>query len=217
MRYANTDFESRSTISGMDMRKGIQGWDGVHVMPDRLSSLPRRPTAIFTEASHHDFQTVRQRYHRQRSRRVSKSRHARRLPRLLYKDGAYTLIPKNVPNWMSRFMTDFWNTLLDMPWLTVLLLFLVGYLTMWFVFAAIFYGISYHHGDFDGGRSGNESRTMCVVLGNDRKPSFTGMFLFSVETIRTIGYGMCFIDTLTMHQFRTLDEVHVSAQISDRI
>ncbi|GAU95536.1 hypothetical protein RvY_07137 [Ramazzottius varieornatus] len=190
MRYAETDFEPGSTSSVMDFRKGIQSWDGVHVMPDRLSSLPRRPTNIPTESVVHDFQTVRQRYYRQRTRRVNnKSRHARRLPRLLYKDGAYTLIPKNVPNWMSRFLTDFWNTLLDMSWSAVLLLFLIGYLTVWFLFAGIFYGISYANGDFNVHSNSTKSRPMCVVLGDDRGPSLSGMFLFSVETLRTIGYG----------------------------
>ena len=152
----------------------MRGWDGVNVVPDQRVTFPRRVTETEVEMP----------------ARENKSRQTRRLPRLLYKDGAYTLIPKNVPNWFARFATDFWNTLLDMKWIYIILLFLMSNFTVWIIFSVIFYVISYAHGDFDAANQARTDFEPCIQFENNGTSiSFTGMFLFSVETLRTIGYG----------------------------
>jgi hypothetical protein len=153
----------------------MRGWDGTDVVADKQATLPRR-------ATEHDLNQA------SAGNPHPHQRRSRRFPRLLYKDGAYTLIPQNIPNWLSRFATDFWNTLLDMKWISILLFFLVSNVTVWLIFTGIFYVISYIHGDFQAENMGNLEWNPCIEFG-DGNTSFAGVFLFSVETLRTIGYG----------------------------
>ncbi|OWA50419.1 G protein-activated inward rectifier potassium channel 3 [Hypsibius exemplaris] len=156
----------------------LRGWDGVQVVPigDSLATFPRR-RATETETT---LQAKTGNKHQQLQ--------SRRQPRLLYKDGAYTLIPKNIPNWFFRFANDFWNTLLDMRWISIILFFLMSNLTVWIIFAGIFYTISYAHGDFEAANQADALFEPCISF-NNNGTSFAAVFLFSVETLRTIGYG----------------------------
>ncbi|OQV12519.1 hypothetical protein BV898_13245 [Hypsibius exemplaris] len=59
--------------------------------------------------------------------------------RLLLKNGQYNILGKNIPHRRLRFFTDFWNTLIDLNYGIVLLLFVVSLISSWLLFAVAFY------------------------------------------------------------------------------
>ena len=79
--------------------------------------------------------------------------------------------------------------MLDMKWRYVHLLFFIAFVGSWFGFALIWWIIFYYHGDFEEGHLPDKQEennwTPCVVNINN----FASVYLFSVETQHTIGYG----------------------------
>ena len=67
-----------------------------------------------------------------------------------------------------------------------MLLFLLSNAALWLAFALVFWSISYAHGDFVAGNPLGDRR--CIIFEHN-STSFAAAFLFSVETLRTIGYG----------------------------
>lgn len=62
-------------------------------------------------------------------------------------------------------------------------IFAMSFYLTWLAYAALYYLICWHHGDFDD--HGDEDWTPCVLELED----FASAFLFSLETQHTIGYG----------------------------
>ena len=89
----------------------------------------------------------------------------------------------------NRFILDYFNTMLDMRWRYVLLLFTLSFFLSWLGFAGIWYLILYLRRDFEPDhlpdRQEESGWTPCVFAMYD----FASCFLFSVETQHTIGYG----------------------------
>jgi len=89
------------------------------------------------------------------------------------------------------FLSDFFNTMLDMQWRWVLLFFHVAFFGSWFLFALVWWVIIYYHGDLEaehlpGSKLVEDGLwTPCV----HNIYNFASVFLFSVETQHTIGYG----------------------------
>lgn len=78
---------------------------------------------------------------------------------------------------------DIFTTLIDVKWRYILLVFASGFVCSWTFFAIVYYAICFMHGDFE--NFGNATWPACVKNVYD----MTSVFLFSVESQHTIGYG----------------------------
>ncbi|XP_014679707.1 PREDICTED: G protein-activated inward rectifier potassium channel 3-like [Priapulus caudatus] len=114
--------------------------------------------------------------------------------RVVDKNGVVNVTACRVERRGSRFMADFFTTLLDVRWRWTIAVFVAGFLLSWLFFAGIWYAISYAHGDFSSSSSsssadddgdGSAAWRPCLV----EQTSFASSFLFSLETQHTIGYG----------------------------
>jgi potassium inwardly-rectifying channel subfamily J len=88
-----------------------------------------------------------------------------------------------------RFISDFFNTMLDMKWRYVLTIFCLSFFLSWLAFAVVWWVITYAHGDFQPDHLPAEQAKSgwnpCVYGIHN----FASCFLFSLETQHTIGYG----------------------------
>ena len=103
-----------------------------------------------------------------------------------------------------RYLSDFFNTMLDMRWRYVHLIFFCAFVGSWFAFALLWWVIIYYHGDLEAEHLPDKQKennwTPCVLSIHN----FASVFLFrcsscrlapdikacfSVETQHTIGYG----------------------------
>ena len=79
--------------------------------------------------------------------------------------------------------------MLDIKWRYVHFIFFLAFIGSWFSFAIVWYIIIYYHGDFEENHLPENQEASgwvpCVVNINN----FASVFLFSVETQHTIGYG----------------------------
>jgi hypothetical protein len=97
------------------------------------------------------------------------------LERLINKNGYANINRINLESRSLRYFNDLFNTIIDMNWGYILLLFVVSFLLSWTFFALLWF-------------------TMPVdCVSNMTKSSFLDSFLFSIETQQTIGYGSKFI------------------------
>ena len=85
----------------------------------------------------------------------------------------------------SKFWKDIFITLIDINWGWIFLLFASAFFSSWLLFAVIWYGTFWVHGDFEPENIANGSFVPCASEIKD----FTSCFLFSLETQHTIGYG----------------------------
>lgn len=107
--------------------------------------------------------------------------------RLVGKTGTVNIAPKNISKRKRRYLADIFTTLIDIQWRYLILMFVSGFLITWLVFGAIWYLMSYVHGDFD--QLDNEEWNPCIENIHD----YTTVLLFSMETQTTIGYGTRFV------------------------
>lgn len=113
----------------------------------------------------------------------------RRRKRLVTKKGHVQIAPFKMDHKKSRYLSDFFNTMLDMQWRYVLLIFTASFFLSWLAFAFVWWLILFYRGDFMPGHLPHEQES------NDWQPcvlacyNFASVFLFSVETQHTIGYG----------------------------
>jgi len=84
----------------------------------------------------------------------------------------------------SRYLKDFFTSMIGAPWSWTILSFAASFFISWFMFAVIWYLVVLLHGDLD--PSLPEDHVFCV----DNIKDFTSCFLFSLETQHTIGYGV---------------------------
>ncbi|XP_055331427.1 ATP-sensitive inward rectifier potassium channel 12-like isoform X2 [Paramacrobiotus metropolitanus] len=104
--------------------------------------------------------------------------------RLLLKSGMYNIVGKNIPRLRERYFSDFWNTMIDLKWKYVLLFFLISLVSSWLLFGLIFYLIALVHGDMEEIHEDSKFVPCLVNIHN-----FASAFLYSIETMHTIGYG----------------------------
>ncbi|XP_066909606.1 ATP-sensitive inward rectifier potassium channel 12 isoform X2 [Halyomorpha halys] len=119
---------------------------------------------------------------RYRQTRFSSRRQRRRV---VLKHGDCNVIQGKVAKRRRRYLQDIFTTLVDAQWRWTLLVFAMNFLLSWLGFAILWWLILFTHGDLEPSTSRNETWTPCVR----DVTSFTGCFLFSVETQHTIGYG----------------------------
>ncbi|XP_033037873.1 inward rectifier potassium channel 16 isoform X2 [Trachypithecus francoisi] len=110
---------------------------------------------------------------------IAEKRRARR--RLLHKDGSCNVYFKHIFGEWGSYVVDIFTTLVDTKWRHMFVIFSLSYILSWLVFGSVFWLIALHHGDL----LNDPDITPCV----DNVHSFTGAFLFSLETQTTIGYG----------------------------
>ncbi|KAK2501997.1 hypothetical protein MC885_003348 [Smutsia gigantea] len=101
--------------------------------------------------------------------------------RLLHKDGSCNVYFKHIFGEWGSYVVDIFTTLVDTKWRHMFVIFSLSYILSWLIFGTIFWLIAFHHGDL----LSDPEITPCV----DNVHSFTGAFLFSLETQTTIGYG----------------------------
>ncbi|CAN8030995.1 unnamed protein product, partial [Ixodes persulcatus] len=102
--------------------------------------------------------------------------------RVIFKNGSVNLSKEHVYKRSQRYLQDIFTTLVDIQWRWNLMVFSMGFILSWLVFAIIWWLIMFAHGDFDPHEG---DWTPCIV----DVTSFTSAFLFSLETQHTIGYG----------------------------
>ncbi|XP_013115436.1 inward rectifier potassium channel irk-1 [Stomoxys calcitrans] len=114
----------------------------------------------------------------------------RRKPyRVVEKNGRENVIYKRLPEKSWRYIRDFVTTLIELDWKYMLTMFVGSYFLSWTFFALLCYMVAFSHGDlmFDevtGERLG-EGKSPCIIGVYD----FTSMFIYSMETQTTIGFG----------------------------
>ncbi|KAL4704217.1 hypothetical protein ACJJTC_011843 [Scirpophaga incertulas] len=111
---------------------------------------------------------------------------ARRMKkRVIFKHGDCNVVQWNVAKRRRRYLQDIFTTLVDAQWRWTLLVFALSFILSWLLFALIWWLIIFTHGDLN--PPDNQNITFIPCLNNVN--TFTGCFLFSVETQHTIGYG----------------------------
>ncbi|XKL60941.1 hypothetical protein PGB90_007998 [Kerria lacca] len=111
------------------------------------------------------------------------SRRVRR--RVVFKHGDCNVIQGNVAKRRRRYLQDIFTTLVDAQWRWTLLVFALNFILSWLAFAVIWWLIVVSHGDLEDHKNETTKWVPCV----EGVTSFTSVFLFSVETQHTIGYG----------------------------
>ena len=109
--------------------------------------------------------------------------------RIVSKRGVVNIGQNHMDEEKFRFITDFFNTMLDMKWRYVLTIFCLSFFLSWLAFAGVWYVIFYLHGDLEPEhlpeRQAESGWTPCAYAIHN----FKSCFLFSLETQHTIGYG----------------------------
>ncbi|KAI3387433.1 hypothetical protein SNEBB_004339 [Seison nebaliae] len=113
--------------------------------------------------------------------------------RTVEKNGLLNYELRGIPSKRRRQYADIFYTLMESQWRWILVLFFLGFVGTWLFFGVIYWGISYHHGDFEYAKNNSykneEGFSPCIQNVFD----FTSILLFSIETQHTIGYGFRYI------------------------
>ena len=80
-----------------------------------------------------------------------------------------------------RLLKDFFTSAIELSWSWTLVSFFASFYISWTSFAIVWYVLALVHGDLD--QDKGDAHVNCV----DNVDSFTGAFLFSLETQHTIG------------------------------
>ena len=108
----------------------------------------------------------------------------RKTKRLMSKDGTVNMTMTDVPLGRgARYLTDIFTTLLELRWLSHIVLFTGTFLFFWFAFALAWWLVSVEHGD---PWHRNDTQWVPCVQG---VYDFTTALLFSLEVQQTIGFG----------------------------
>ncbi|XP_029945096.1 inward rectifier potassium channel 16-like [Salarias fasciatus] len=101
--------------------------------------------------------------------------------RYMQRDGRFPVVLHTTPGDWSPYVTDIFTTLVEIRWRVMLLVFFLSYILSWLFFGLCYFLIAYVNGDTD-----DPDSVPCV----DNVRTFTGAFLYSMETQATIGYGV---------------------------
>jgi potassium inwardly-rectifying channel subfamily J len=114
--------------------------------------------------------------------------------RIVNKQGSYRVkLQTSRQSLLKLYLRDSFTTLVDAKWRWSILIFVMGFVLTWTIFAVIYLAFARSHGDIDEER--DEDQQVCIENVYD----FTTAFLFSVETQHTIGYGYRHVTTECPH------------------
>ncbi|CAG5114800.1 unnamed protein product [Candidula unifasciata] len=102
--------------------------------------------------------------------------------RLMHSTG-HNIVTVGIEDKFWKYLSDLYTTLIDIKWRWNILIFVSGFVVTWLLFACMYYALSYLHGDFD-----EQSADFVPCILNVK--TFTAAYLFSIETMMTIGYGI---------------------------
>lgn len=108
--------------------------------------------------------------------------------RVVRKAGDRNVYAKHLPQKSYRFYKDLVHTLVETQWRFVLLFFAFAFFGSWLFFAMLYWIIAWSNGDLvldENGQRVDDGHIPCIV----EAKSFTGYFLFSVESQVSTGYG----------------------------
>ncbi|XP_011660845.2 G protein-activated inward rectifier potassium channel 3 [Strongylocentrotus purpuratus] len=112
-----------------------------------------------------------------------KLKRRKQMQRLVGKDGVCNVVHTRVAR--LRFIEDLFTTFVDLRWRWNLMVFTFAYVVGWFLFGLVWFVIAAAHGDLNASQRNLTDWEPCVY----NMETFTGAFLFSLETQTTIGYG----------------------------
>ncbi|XP_045173472.1 ATP-sensitive inward rectifier potassium channel 11-like [Mercenaria mercenaria] len=113
-------------------------------------------------------------------------------PALVRKGGQYRISYKGMGQRSKRFFMDLYQSLIDMKWRYVLIVYCAMFMLTYLLFAILWYVIAYSHGDF--AHYGEKGYYPCI----HNMRNFADAVLFSIETQTTIGFGTVWPDAECM-------------------
>ncbi|WAR03126.1 KCNJ5-like protein [Mya arenaria] len=113
-------------------------------------------------------------------------------PALVRKGGQYRISYRGMGQKGKRFFGDLYQSLIDMKWRYVIIIFCGLFLFVYLMFAILWWLMAYTHGDFE--HFGDPNWVPCINL----MRNFADALLFSIETQTTIGYGTIWPDANCM-------------------
>lgn len=113
-------------------------------------------------------------------------------PALVRKGGQYRISYKGMEKRSRRFFQDMFQSLIDMKWRYVLVIYCAVFMLLYLIFAIFWFLIAYTHGDFE--HYGNPKWTPCLY----HMRNFADALLFSIETQTTIGFGTIYPDAMCL-------------------
>ena len=178
--------------SGKKTKKGSKKKSGLLLLKS-LRSYRRKLHALNSRLGakwHHTFSssstTVNDHQHQHHQQQQQQ---AHKYQRLIAKDGRANIRRVNIARRRLAYMSDAFNTVVDMSWPSVLGLFLLSFLASWTLFALVWFSLPSvclaNTAESSGGNSSSG--------GAESSSSFVDVFLFSIETQQTIGYGARYI------------------------
>ncbi|CAN9505663.1 unnamed protein product [Ophioblennius macclurei] len=111
---------------------------------------------------------------------VDKDKKEEKRLRYMRRDGKFPVVLHKIPGDWSPYFTDIFTTLVEIRWRVMFLIFSLSYIVSWLFFGLCYWLIAYVNGD-----TADPESNPCV----EQVRSFTGAFLYSMETQATIGYG----------------------------
>ena len=82
------------------------------------------------------------------------------------------------------YFKDVFTTMVDMQWRYVFFAFVASFILSWLGFGVVWWFIAYIHGDYVPENINNSTFVPCILANKN----FASAFLFSQETMHTIGY-----------------------------
>jgi len=122
------------------------------------------------------FQTLNDRL---RMKMSGKSSAIKKKERIIRKNGECNMNRINIESRSRKYIADLFNTIIDMKWRFILLVFICGFMTSWVLFGILWHIIQLW-------------QPSCIH--NVSTDSFFSSLLFSIETQQTIGYGSRYIE-----------------------
>ncbi|XP_071961255.1 ATP-sensitive inward rectifier potassium channel 12-like [Antedon mediterranea] len=174
--------DSTCRLPGAEGDRMMTGWRGSMASSISSSDVEGQPIETHADVPNHHSRKESMKSYKLRK----KLKRRKQMQRLVRKDGWCNVTHTHIKYRGFWFIADMFTTLVDLRWRYNLLTFTLVYVLGWFIFGLIWYIIASVHGDLGySERYPNGTWEPCVY----KVETFTGAFLFSLETQTTIGYG----------------------------